>query len=353
VQASNALTPSIKFQKALNQILTEAILELQRSALSRAPAQRATAINPIVDAVILQLNELASTVTCEIGKILLPRLLHLRSCNLTATDRFYLLCGELQIENFHLFTPSASIDPRKLILTYELSCDAIAVALELDRIHNFAEHAPMPVSKYLQLASYTILKITRSSVASQVDLAKGQRLYFAVIQFHRKMSVQHGDVSSRSTSIMTQLWTSREIFKKSDGSFDSLSLRCGSRLAMSVMFDSFWWWRQEFAGVPNPYEDRPDENNDGSRPTTSRLPSMRDLAMQVSDSTGGAVMAGGGGADNMLFADDFWSWQETFPEFGFPSQYDLVNIPNNNYFDGPLEPSFSIMPPPELGTHWG
>jgi hypothetical protein len=205
----------------------------------------------------------------------------------------------------------------------------------------------MPVSKYLQLASYTILKITRSSVADQVDLGKGQRLYFAVIQFHRKMSIQHGDVSSRSTSILTQLWTSREIFKKSDGSIDSLSLRCGSRLAMSVMFDSFWWWRQEFAGVPNPYEDRPDESNDGSRPTTSRLPSMRDLGMQVPDSAG-TVMSG---ADNMLFADDFWSWQEKFPEFGFPSQHDLINIPNN-YFDGPLEPTFNTMPPPELGTQW-
>lgn len=69
------------------------------------------------------------------------------------------------------------------------------------------------------------------------------------------MSVQAGDVMSRSEGILTQLWASKNIFKRSDGSFDSLTLRCGSRLAMSVVYDCLWWWRSEFGGQQDPYED--------------------------------------------------------------------------------------------------
>jgi hypothetical protein len=55
--------------------------------------------------------------------------------------------------------------------------------------------------------------------------------------------------------ILAQLWTSKGIFRESDGTNDSLLLRCRNRLGMSLIFDCFRWWRQTFAGLPDPYEE--------------------------------------------------------------------------------------------------
>lgn len=53
---------------------------------------------------------------------------------------------------------------RNLITMYNLACSAIENTAQLDQTHHYAEHAPMPVSKYLHLAAFTILKMTRSRV---------------------------------------------------------------------------------------------------------------------------------------------------------------------------------------------
>lgn len=71
-QALSALTPSIGFQKTLNQIQTDAILETQRFALSKKPEQRAAALNPILETVTSQLSQLTASVTCELGKASSP-----------------------------------------------------------------------------------------------------------------------------------------------------------------------------------------------------------------------------------------------------------------------------------------
>lgn len=218
---------------------------------------------------------------------------------------------------------------------YDLACAAIEIAIQLDQTHNYAEHAPMPVSKYLHLAAFTILKMTRSRVQSSLDLPRGQTAYFAVIQIHRKMSLQNGDVAARSTSILTQLWTSRNVFKQPDGTIDSLTLRCGSRLAMSVVFDLYWWWRQEFAGLPNPYEEKAGE--DVAEPSSAAKPDI--VATTVPE------------LDSDLLGADFWSWQDNFPEFAWPSQADLTRggwLMMNDHSD----PSLNQLPGNSIAAAW-
>ena len=139
---------------------------------------------------------------------------------------------------------------------YNLACHAIETAQGIDSDGSLSNYSPTFVSRYLHLCAFAILKIMRSHLSDSINAGRGRRAYFYVISFHRHQSIQNDDVESRATGILTQLWTSKEIFKRPDGSYDSLSLRCGSRLAMSVVFDCYWWWRSEFAGQPNPYDDR-------------------------------------------------------------------------------------------------
>ena len=190
---------------------------------------RAAVLSPIIDSAWLQFAQLPP---CQ-GEV----------------DKFFLDCAQLQLLSFHLL--ALPFDDATLTRLYGFACTAIET---LSNIDSLADCAPISVSKYLALAAFTILKLTRSHLQT-LDLPRGRDAYFAVIQFHRKMSVQAGDAAARSQTILTQMWTSKTIFRKNDGSIDSLSLRCGSRLAMSIVFDSYWWWRQEFQDVPNPYED--------------------------------------------------------------------------------------------------
>ncbi|KEF58593.1 uncharacterized protein A1O9_06519 [Exophiala aquamarina CBS 119918] len=69
------------------------------------------------------------------------------------------------------------------------------------------------------------------------------------------MSVQAGDALNKTMGILTQLWGSKNIFRRRDGTIDSLTLRCGGRLAMSASYDCYWWWRWEFAGQAYPYDE--------------------------------------------------------------------------------------------------
>ena len=310
-QALNAFTPSIGFQKTLNQLVTDGILETQRFALNKSLERRAAALDPIIDTVMQQLDRLSASVTTEI-------------------DRLYLIFGQLQVLTFHMFAPSASIEDSKLVKMYDLACSAVEIATQLDKTNSWSDCAPLPAIKYSHLAAFTILKLTRSRRSGLLDLPRGQSAYFAVIQLHRKTSIQDGDVVARSTTILTQLWTSQKVFKQPDSTVDSLTLRCGSRLAMSVVFDLYWWWRQEFGGQPNPYDEKP---NEGPTPATAPPEVSASLPQPDSD----------------LLGADFWSWQDNFPEFAFPSQADLT--PGGWLLNG-IEPTFNQLQVPDMNTAW-
>lgn len=244
-QTLHALPAQLRFHKTLSRILTESILELERFALFKSAEHRATTLNPIIDAASLSMARMEPECRDEV-------------------DRFYLVCAELQLLAFHLLAPRESFEPAKLAKMYRLACTAIEVIQQLsDRTGTqAARYAPQAWQKYLALAAFTILKLSRgpSTICDSLPLARGRAAYFAVLEMCRECSLESGDMGARLRTILTQLWTSKRIFRKADGTTDALSLRCGSRLAMSISFDMYWWWRAEFGGVPNPYEDSTSNN---------------------------------------------------------------------------------------------
>lgn len=147
---------------------------------------------------------------------------------------FFLLAAKLQVACFHLFVPQDAIESARLYQIYELACLTIETAKRVEERQSWANDAPIFVSKYLELSAFTILKISRCYLSQELDIERGKRAYFFIINFEHHASVQAGDVATRAVGILTQLWASKRLFRRADGTFDSLSLRCGSRLAMSV-----------------------------------------------------------------------------------------------------------------------
>jgi hypothetical protein len=127
----------------------------------------------------------------------------------------------------------------------------------------------------MTLAGFIILKLVRSPYAQHFDLAAGEQAYFQAVNVCKAMSIQHNDLCARAAAIMTSLWGSQRVFKRKDGRVESLGLRLRTRLSMSVSFDMFWYWREEFGNMLNPYSDDkssgPGDDNT-SMPSTGNQP---------------------------------------------------------------------------------
>ena len=83
-------------------------------------------------------------------------------------------------------------------------------------------------------AAVCILRIQRSHLRAQVDTQVGEDMYFEAIRIERTHSIQNNDLDARSAIILTQLWSSKRMFKFKDGSVDGLRLLLRGRL---VSFD--------------------------------------------------------------------------------------------------------------------
>lgn len=179
----------------------------------------------------------------------------------------------LQLQGFHFYLPLEEMCRNNLVELYDLACTAAELTVRLDEQEDFTEYIPGSVLIYLQLISFIILKLSRARhLYSDLDLQRGQNAYFSMIQLHKRVFVLSNDAWSRATTIMTQLWTSKNAFRRRNGTYDSLSLRLRNRLGMSVVHDSWWWWRHEFAGFPDPY----DQPSDALLEPISNMPPSTD-----------------------------------------------------------------------------
>ncbi|OAL38383.1 hypothetical protein AYO20_02442 [Fonsecaea nubica] len=230
-----SLTLTVRFQRKLNHMLSEAIVQIDRDALSRKPDERNMTLGPTISACLAKLGTLSAECPAK-------------------HDQLMLLIAELQVSACHLLAPSSTIGQSHLINLYSTSCAVIELATELDQEQEMAEYGSTNVNMNWNLAAFIILRIGKSFVREALDLKRGQRCYFSAINLNKKQSVRSDDISARATMILSQLWTSKMVIKQPDGTPDSLWLRCRNRLGVSVTFDCFWLWRQEFGGQPNPWE---------------------------------------------------------------------------------------------------
>lgn len=224
---------------------------------------------------------------------------------------------------FQLLIPRDLLKDTKLQELHDLACTIIETVRRIEEEEiptaTISRYAPIFVAHYSILAAFTILKMSRSHLSGTVDASRGRKAYFFVIQLLRNMSVQSGDAFNRTMGILTQLWSSKNVFKKRDGTVDSLTLRCGGRLAMSVVYDCYWWWRWEFAGQAYPYEEGNYAESNKSRhpyPKPQSADRAGDgssvmqtaLVSNIEDTTFFSSQAGADwfGLGNSALGDDYW-----------------------------------------------
>lgn len=109
------------------------------------------------------------------------------------------------------------------------------------------------IDRTITLAGFTILRLVQSPLAQHLDVMAGERAFSQAYEFLKNVSLQPGDIHFRTAHIMKDLWGSDKVFRKKDGRVESLYLRLRTRLSMSVSYDMFWYWREEFSNMQNPY----------------------------------------------------------------------------------------------------
>ena len=189
----------------------------------------------------------------------------------------YFNCGRLHINAFYFFEKRDFFDMEGLAELFSIACKVIDNVKTLFQTNNPAGSCPLYVHRTMTLAAFTVLRISKSPVAPYLDLKSGEKSYFSTIVFLRRSSLENDDLYARGAMILTQLWTSAKVFKKPDGTVDSLSLRIRSRLSMSVVFDCFWWWREEFDGKPSPFQDLENSTAKGN----ARIPDHNRVLMYI------------------------------------------------------------------------
>ncbi len=138
--------------------------------------------------------------------------------------------------------------------------------MALDQTQICAVSSTAYIHRSVILSAFTILKISKSLLKPYLDLESGKKSYFFAIALLRMNSLENDDLSAMGAMILTQLWTSSKIFRRANGAMSSLRLSVRSRMTMSVVFDCFWWWREEFGGRPSPFRDEEDYTAKGDAP---------------------------------------------------------------------------------------
>lgn len=195
---------------------------------------------------------------------------------------------------FHFFANPEEPDPESLTRLYALCLGTAQMANGLTQTTNLLTTCPSFIDRTVTLTGFIILKLVRSPLAQHLDLAAGEQAYNFCVNFIKSMSLQPNDLNARAAAIMTSLWGSNRLFRRKDGTVDSLGLRLRTRLSMSVSFDMFWYWREEFGNMLNPYsEDRvnsiggPDDasmqSTSHGQPETPRKFSLRFVRPLIKD----------------------------------------------------------------------
>ena len=155
---------------------------------------------------------------------------------------------------------------------FSLCTNTLETANSLCQRTNFITQCPSFIDRTMTLTGFAILRLVRSPLAQHLDLATGERAFFHAVQFSKNMSLQNNDLGARAAAILANLWSSNRVFRRRDGRVEALGLRLRTRLSMSVSFDMFWYWREEFGNLSNPYngEEPSAQSKPVTRPVTPR-----------------------------------------------------------------------------------
>ncbi|GKZ24266.1 hypothetical protein AbraIFM66951_002276 [Aspergillus brasiliensis] len=163
----------------------------------------------------------------------------------SAYDRFATSLCRLSIQIFHLFRNPSSFSSGCLAALTTAACDTISSIQILGQSMAGFATSPTQMNYALLLASSALLRVLKGPQWATMDVDKAKSSYFTAINLAKQMSVDNFDIAAKTAMVLSQLWNSTKVFRKADGS-EYLALRIRSRLVVSPVIDTVWWWREEF-----------------------------------------------------------------------------------------------------------
>lgn len=152
----------------------------------------------------------------------------------------------MAVQNFHFFKNQTLVSsgcyPRILVT----ACSLIDYVQVLSDRFGFLSMAPVHISFALLLAASSLLRILKSSVASQgLETDRARASLFTAINLAKQISTDAADIAAKTVMVLSSIWNSNKAFRRADGS-DYPALRIRGRLVLSPILDAVWWWRDEF-----------------------------------------------------------------------------------------------------------
>lgn len=173
--------------------------------------------------------------------------------SITETDleALYLQIARLQLRIYYLRCPEDEMFSLNLTKIYTTAIQVIEMTGRLDSEINLASFCPHQIYRMSALAASVLLRILKTRISTYIrDQQAGKVSYFQEIALLRKMSVHNNDMPGRMAGIFAQLWTSQKAFKPKGDGIASPEVRIQSRLSMSLLHDTMWWWREEYGDQP-------------------------------------------------------------------------------------------------------
>ena len=148
-------------------------------------------------------------------------------------------------------------------------------------------YAPSYVSQWLLAAGFSLLKLMQTFLDQHgLDLQGASELLTRTVWAIRSMSVTENDLAERLAEVLAQIWKSggpsggpnANINPNLDSNRpvdNSMQLKVRCRMSMSLVFDSVWRWRQNYAVKNGRSTERAlkDRNTYPSGPPDPNLPS--------------------------------------------------------------------------------
>ncbi|TVY46941.1 Regulatory protein [Lachnellula occidentalis] len=169
----------------------------------------------------------------------------------TDLEALYLQIARLQLRIYYLRCPEDEMFSLNLTKIYTTAIQVIEMTGRLDSEINLASFCPHQIYRMSALAASVLLRILKTRISTYIrDQQAGKVSYFQEIALLRKMSVHNNDMPGRMAGIFAQLWTSQKAFKPKGDGIASPEVRIQSRLSMSLLHDTMWWWREEYGDQP-------------------------------------------------------------------------------------------------------
>jgi hypothetical protein len=171
---------------------------------------------------------------------------------LEALDKIYSSIAMLQLLGIHLFKDVATLEVKDIAQLYAAARSTIDIILETDKTYQLALYGTAYIWTGLVLATCILLRILKTPLKDMIPHEGGENNFLSGLSNLREWTLANDDQTLRITHAMGKMWRSDRVFKNADGSYN-FSLRIRTRLAMSICFDVFWWYREQEMGQAGAY----------------------------------------------------------------------------------------------------